>query len=107
MNSQVQFWYYQKKSTEVRQFEVMTFFIGKRKDRVRGLYMSINSKNRQELVSGINSMTVLYGIGDKYLEAREVKSWDDVSSVSIELELDSLFLTKEKKKLYVQLRGRG
>jgi len=112
---------YAVKSSQVRSFEETSFFIGKRldekRDPVYGLYFSINRRRRQELVSGISNMEIMYGISSnglglvtRYLKASEVdkaRLWDKVLSVVIDLKVDSRLLLGAKSRVYIRLRERS
>ena len=56
------------------------------------LFAKRKNKQRQELVANVNSMTILYGIGDandieQYKHANQITDWQEVKSVDIALSL--------------------
>lgn len=56
------------------------------------LFARRENKQRQELVANVNSMTILYGIGDandieQYKHANQITDWQEVKSVDIALSL--------------------
>lgn len=82
--------------SEIFQFQSRAYFIGADADGVPGLYKrrldgEDGTDAAQELVRGVESMQVLYGIADsadsvvaaEYLSADDVDDWDDVVSVRI------------------------
>ncbi|MBU0744104.1 MAG: PilW family protein, partial [Gammaproteobacteria bacterium] len=107
------------KKAEVKGFKETAFFISdtrrvdKKNQPIYGLYSSINRGKKQELVSGVSEMQILYGVDidgqgrvNKYLKASEVDDWDRVLIVMIGLKFQGLRLTKQKN-IYIRLRGDG
>lgn len=107
--------YYKNKN----QFIQMRYFVGDthRKDfqgrDILALYRKPTVGEREELVSGISSMKIQYGMlsqnhrdVSRYVSASAVDNWSDVGSLSITVSLSYLDTIKVLH-LYVSLRERG
>lgn len=105
---------YKHDNTEVRLFEEKVFFIkdhmNDKKRHLRSLYYCVNrSPKIYELVSDVFDMQISYAIGKdlgKYSKAKYIKSWDEVTSVRIDLKMQSNLLTKQET-IYIKVRNRG
>ncbi|MFA6409559.1 MAG: PilW family protein [Gammaproteobacteria bacterium] len=111
-----------KEQPEVGSFTEIAYFIGDSGSfDVKGaplysLYEVINRGNKEEVLGGVNSMQIRYGIDlkgrgviDNYLTAAEVdnlKAWIRVKSVKITLQLRSNLGDIDNLEIYAAIRGR-
>jgi Tfp pilus assembly protein PilW len=114
---------YQINNTQVSRFEEITFFISKTKrttaknEPIYSLYFSVNQNKKQELISEIISMKIVYGIDaqnqgkvTEYLAATEITNknlWDRVLSVVITLKPQNGLKLPDQWKIYINLRERN
>lgn len=96
---------YQEQFADVMRYTEIAYFIDKDK---HALYMIRNAGNKEELVEGISSMKILYGL-DKYLSAAEIDQqnlWSKVKSVKITLSQNSNLIKMQSLDVIVNLEER-
>lgn len=105
-----------KENSEVSEFEMNTFYIGKtdRKSAtgvaIYALYMEDRNFHKTELVEGVDAMQIRYTVFEqgnmREKSSDEVENWAQVVGVSLQLDFDSLnfFPLKKTAYTYVALR---
>jgi type IV pilus assembly protein PilW len=102
---------YQILDTEIGRVTTTTYFIKKTKRKniygkpVFALYSTVNAKQAEELIEGINQMQIEYGILGAYLAANQVSNWDMVQSVHLILTVDLGNGATKTWETYVALRN--
>lgn len=96
----------------VNKIDTRSLYVRNNTDGLPALYQVMNDDDPEELVEGVESMQIRYGVdngannsdgaADEYLKADSVNHWDDVISVEIELLLvsDKTNLTIDGPKDY-------
>jgi len=81
----------------INRIQTQSFYIRQNPRQVSALYRRISNGNAEELVEGVESMQLRYGVdedvdggADRYLTANNIGNWNNVVSVQIELLLFSL-----------------
>lgn len=113
---------YTAENTLVSRVENIAFFISKaqyhttKKKPIYSLYLSINNKEKQELIPEISNMQVEYGVDTEghgkvtqRLDATKITAdnlWEKVLSVVITLTPQNQLLTLKQWKIYIKLRER-
>lgn len=113
---------YQTRSTTIGRLEETTYFIGDtgrvddRGETIDALFVITNRGDRQELIEGIDSMRISYGVDshgvgavDKYYNTSEMSDlgmWVKVLSVVISLHQQGAIVKDQAWKIYVKLQER-
>lgn len=108
---------YQSKSAQVSRMEKIAFFISHpTKSSLKSLYYQINNGAKEELISEISDMKIIYGVDlqgqgrvTTYLKATPITAhnlWDKVLSVEITLKPQNQKLAQKEWKIYIKLRER-
>ncbi len=76
----------------INKIETSSFYIRNNPRGIAALYRRVGNNNPEELIDGVESMQLRYGVdddvdgsADRYLTANTVANWDDVVSVQFEL----------------------
>lgn len=110
---------YNYNDTTISSFTEIAYFVSTSGNKdihgkpIYSLYMVTNRGDKEEIITGINSMKITYGISGNqqitYRSAGEIdalKAWQNVKSVRIVLTLKTLNAETKTLELYVALRER-
>lgn len=113
---------YTEQFADVTRFEEIAYFIGdtgrqdEHKNPIYALYMMTNQGNKEELVEGINSMKIMYGIDigngtiSNYIATADVakqNNWSKVLSVKITLGQNSNLIKMQNWDVIITLQQRN
>lgn len=107
---------YSRNDTIIGRFTEIAYFISQsgRKDTtgkdINNLYMMTNQGNKEEVLSGVDTMKISYGIKHNnkivYFTAKEISAWQDVCAVRIILNLTAPQKLKKMLDLEIDIAPR-